>query len=83
MAEREGFEPSGACAPAVFKTAALNHSTIFPLDFDTLMLVIYKKCTRNAFFSSHLMKKNENIMFFIVIMPFFFYFPCLLRYRGV
>ena len=30
MAEKEGFEPSGHCCPAVFKTAALNHSTISP-----------------------------------------------------
>ena len=30
MAEREGFEPSVTCATAVFKTAALNHSTISP-----------------------------------------------------
>ena len=31
MAEREGFEPSVDCSTAVFKTAALNHSTISPL----------------------------------------------------
>ena len=31
MAEREGFEPSETCASAVFKTAALNHSTIPPV----------------------------------------------------
>lgn len=30
LAEREGFEPSVTCATAVFKTAALNHSTISP-----------------------------------------------------
>ena len=30
MAERGGFEPPEACASAVFKTAALNHSTISP-----------------------------------------------------
>ena len=30
VAEEEGFEPSGAVAPAVFKTAALNHSTTPP-----------------------------------------------------
>ena len=30
MAEREGFEPSVSCPTAVFKTAALNHSTISP-----------------------------------------------------
>ena len=30
MAEREGFEPSVDCSTAVFKTAALNHSTISP-----------------------------------------------------
>ena len=30
MAEKEGFEPSEAYASAVFKTAALNHSTISP-----------------------------------------------------
>ena len=30
MAEREGFEPSVSYPTAVFKTAALNHSTISP-----------------------------------------------------
>ncbi len=30
MAEELGFEPRVACATAVFKTAALNHSTILP-----------------------------------------------------
>ena len=30
MAEELGFEPRVACATAVFKTAALNHSTISP-----------------------------------------------------
>ncbi len=31
LAEREGFEPPEACTSAVFKTAALNHSTISPV----------------------------------------------------
>ena len=30
MAEELGFEPRGDYSPAVFKTAALNHSTILP-----------------------------------------------------
>ena len=30
MAEEEGFEPSVSFPTAVFKTAALNHSTIPP-----------------------------------------------------
>ena len=30
MAERVGFEPTNACASAVFKTAAFNHSATFP-----------------------------------------------------
>ena len=30
MAERAGFEPAVDCSTAVFKTAALNHSTISP-----------------------------------------------------
>ena len=30
MAEEVGFEPTVARATAVFKTAALNHSTILP-----------------------------------------------------
>ena len=41
MAEREGFEPSVTCATAVFKTAALNHSTISPL-------LIYNDLTRSS-----------------------------------
>ena len=31
MAEEEGFEPSVSHPTAVFKTAALNHSTIPPI----------------------------------------------------
>ena len=31
MAEREGFEPPGPCGPAVFKTAAIDHSATSPL----------------------------------------------------
>ena len=38
MAEELGFEPRVACATAVFKTAALNHSTILP------HVVRYIKC---------------------------------------
>ncbi len=30
MAEGVGFEPTEGCPSAVFKTAALNHSTILP-----------------------------------------------------
>ena len=30
MAERVGFEPTGDCSPAVFKTVALDHSAISP-----------------------------------------------------
>ena len=32
MAEREGFEPPDACASAVFKTAAFDHSATSPLE---------------------------------------------------
>lgn len=31
MAGREGFEPTLACAKAVFKTAAINHSATYPI----------------------------------------------------
>ena len=30
MAERGGFDPPANCSAAVFKTAAINHSTISP-----------------------------------------------------
>jgi hypothetical protein len=30
VAEREGFEPPGPCGPAVFKTAAIDHSATSP-----------------------------------------------------
>ena len=30
LAEREGFEPPGPCGPAVFKTAAIDHSATSP-----------------------------------------------------
>jgi hypothetical protein len=35
MAEREGFEPPGPCGPAVFKTAAIDHSATSPWAFST------------------------------------------------
>ena len=34
MAEREGFEPPGPCGPAVFKTAAIDHSATSPATED-------------------------------------------------
>ncbi len=30
LAEREGFEPPDPCRSTVFKTAAIDHSAIFP-----------------------------------------------------
>ena len=30
MAERVGFEPTGTCAPPVFKTGSFNRSDISP-----------------------------------------------------
>ena len=30
LAERVGFEPTGTCAPPVFKTGSFNHSDISP-----------------------------------------------------
>ncbi len=51
MAERVGFEPTGAYAPAVFKTAALNHSTISPnksaIDFNKY-IIFSAKCKSNC-----------------------------------
>ena len=38
MAEREGFEPPEAFTSSVFKTDALNHSTISPQDKKTCVL---------------------------------------------
>ncbi len=32
MAEGVGFEPTNACASAVFKTAAFNHSATLPCE---------------------------------------------------
>ncbi len=44
MAEEEGFEPSESCPSAVFKTAALNHSTILPL----IKAIFYSDLTRSS-----------------------------------
>ena len=37
MAEGEGFEPPGACAPTVFKTAAIDHSATLPAGTDIML----------------------------------------------
>ena len=34
MAEREGFEPPEALTSTVFKTAAIDHSAISPIEHD-------------------------------------------------
>ena len=41
MAEEEGFEPSESCPSAVFKTAALNHSTILPLYKKAIFFTVF------------------------------------------
>ena len=41
MAEKEGFEPSESCPSAVFKTAALNHSTISPRCFYKILPLLH------------------------------------------
>ena len=52
MAEEEGFEPSESCPSAVFKTAALNHSTILP------HLFVYIKYHIKQIFTTAWRKKN-------------------------
>ena len=52
MAEKEGFEPSESCPSAVFKTAALNHSTISPR--------VFIKYHHIGSFATHLYKKNNS-----------------------
>ena len=44
VAEREGFEPPEACTSPVFKTGALNHSTISPY---------IRNCTKDRRHESH------------------------------
>ena|GEM_PF-3573999 len=62
MAEEEGFEPSESCPSAVFKTAALNHSTILPH-----LLRIYKISPFREFYNP----KNQIICkFFGCFMEF-------------
>ena len=51
MAEEVGFEPTEGRPSAVFKTAALNHSTILPR--------IYIKCHTKAVLSSFIAVKNR------------------------
>ncbi len=47
MAEREGFEPPGAFAPAVFKTAAIDHSATSPAV--TLRKILRRRAGCRAF----------------------------------
>lgn len=46
MAEGVGFEPTNACASAVFKTAAFNHSATLP-------------CERGHYFNEKLLQKTR------------------------
>ncbi len=55
MAEREGFEPSVSYPTAVFKTAALNHSTISPEKCDNA-----DKIARKGRFFKFKRKKAEK-----------------------
>jgi hypothetical protein len=41
MAERVGFEPTGGFPPAVFKTAAIDHSAISPMKYVWSTMGIY------------------------------------------
>ena len=56
MAEGVGFEPTEGCPSAVFKTAALNHSTILPRNM-RYIIVCPIKLPRFFDFSSPDMKK--------------------------
>ena len=53
LAERVGFEPTGTCAPPVFKTGSFNHSDISPLRrrrlLNTLNIIAYNAllCQQN------------------------------------
>ena len=53
MAEEVGFEPTEGRPSAVFKTAALNHSTILPL------CVYYIKCHAKRILSSFIDRKKR------------------------
>lgn len=67
MAEREGFEPSDAFASAVFKTAALNHSTISPCQ-------LYKITSKRVFYNSFVL----NLPIFLSVFKKI-YRSCLLK----
>ena len=55
MAEEVGFEPTEGRPSAVFKTAALNHSTILPRT--------YIKCHNNMLLSNFLLRKDDFSLF--------------------
>ena len=55
MAEELGFEPREGRPSAVFKTAALNHSTILP------HRVFYIKCHAKVLLSNFICRKKEKI----------------------
>ena len=61
MAEGVGFEPTEGCPSAVFKTAALNHSTILPRNMRYIIV-----CPINMIqflkFSSRNCKKIEKFL---------------------
>jgi integrase len=54
LAEREGFEPPGPCGPAVFKTAAIDHSATSPA-------ATYKTSFCSKCFHCHYIDKSANV----------------------
>ena len=77
MAEELGFEPRVACATAVFKTAALNHSTILPRCiiikchcFGVLSSFIHAKNRKNFIQFAFGLVKNANLWHIICNIVF-------------
>ena len=56
-AEKEGFEPPVHCCTTVFKTAAIDHSAISPLQRYNFFIP-KNKLTKNILFLFHLIKKQ-------------------------
>ena len=59
MAERAGFEPAEACTSAVFKTDALNHSTISPHQKSAGNITL--KNENSSFFAGNYLLFQENL----------------------
>ena len=80
---KRGIRTLGSLRPGGFQDRCLKPLDHLSVLFLTNVFVIYTKCTQNAFFSSHFVKKIANIMIFRLFYGVFAFVSCFLRYLGV